>query len=241
MTSSSTLGASGRVSTGRAAARIAPSRLLGGIGGLVFVASVVAQNAIRAGFPANDAAGTRVVAYYAAHHGAALALAALYPIGAAGLVLFLGAVLSRVRASEHRAAAVAGAFGAAGIVATFTMLVALDLAISGYVHRGGADVSAVDVLWVLHNAVFGVLLASIGLALAGLTAALAAEGMIAPWWKQLGGIGALLLLVASATTPAIIDAGPTLFVGLIGFLVWLAFLVATAVTLLREPGAAPGR
>ncbi len=49
------------------------------------------------------------------------------------------------------------------------MLTAFDVAIAGYIHRGAADVAVVDGMWVIHNAIFGFLLASIGIALAGLT------------------------------------------------------------------------
>ncbi len=133
-------------------------------------------------------------------------------------------MLARIGRGDHRAAAYGGAFGAAGIIGTYTMLIATDLAIAGYVHRGGAVLDVVSALWVLHNAIFGVLLVSIGVALAGLSAAAAASGQIAEWWKALGLLGAVLLLVAAATTPAIIDGSPTMFIGLAGFVVWIAFV-----------------
>ena len=163
-----------------------------------------------------------------------IALAVLFPIGALGLAAFLGAMVARLGRGDHRAAAYGGAFGAAGIIGTYTMLIATDLAIAGYVHRGGAALDVVGGLWVLHNAIFGVLLASIGIALAGLSAAAAASGQVADWWKALGLLGSILLLIAAATTPAIIEGGPTMFVGLAGFLIWLTFVTVSSVTLLRH-------
>lgn len=213
---------------------LAPAGLVGGTGGLAFVISVIVQNGLRAGFPANDANAARVAAYYGGHRGVSLALAVLFPIGALGLAAFLGAMLARLGRGHHQAAAYGGAFGAAGIVAAYTMLVATDLAIAGYVHRGSPAPDVVDGLWVLHNAIFGVLLVSIGIALAGLSAAASVSGLIAEWWKALGLVGAALLLAAAATTPAIIDAGPTLFIGLAGFLVWIAFVIVSSVRLLRR-------
>lgn len=213
---------------------LAPAGLIGGIGGLAFVVSVIVQNGLRAGFPANDANAARIVAYYGSHRGTSMALAVLFPIGAFGLAAFLGAMLARLGRGDHRAAAYGGAFGAAGIIGTYTMLIATDLAIAGYVHRGGPSPEVVDGLWVLHNAIFGVLLVSIGVALAGLSAAAAASGLIPEWWKALGLAGAVLLLVAAATTPAIIDASPTMFIGLAGFVVWIVFVTVSSVRLLRH-------
>jgi hypothetical protein len=39
------------------------------------------------------------------------------------------------------------------------------------------------------------------------------------------------------TTPAIIDGSPTMFIGVAGFVVWVAFVIRTSVALLRQPQA----
>jgi hypothetical protein len=213
--------------------RAAPPGLVGGIGGLVFAGSVLAQNALRAQYPANDASATKVMTFYGEHRGLALVLAVLFPIGLAGLAAFVGTLVARVAHGDGRRAAFAGLIGAAGIVGNFSILLAADTAISGYVHRGDADTAVVEGLWVFHNAVFGVLLASIGVALAGLAIASAKQGLLTARWKAAGLVGGVLLLVAAATTPAIIDAGPTMVLGLLGFLVWVAFVVRASVALLR--------
>ena len=221
--------------TGRTAVR---SGLVGGLAGLTFVASVIAQNVLRAQYPANDASATKVMAFYAEHRSLALVLAVLFPIGLVGIAGFVGALVTRVAHGEARMPAIAGLIGAAGIVGNFTMLLAGDTAISGYVHRGAADPAVVEGLWVFHNAVFGVLLASIGIALAGFAVACAKHGLLAARWKTAGLVGGVLLLVAAATTPAIIDAGPTMLLGLLGFVVWVAFVARASVALLRTPAVA---
>jgi hypothetical protein len=111
---------------------------------------------------------------------------------------------------------------------------AADVAIAAYIHRGAADPAVVEGLWVLHNSVFGFVMASIGAALAGLTIAAARTGLLSKRWGIAGPVGAALLIVGAATTPAMIDGGATLLVGLAGFLVWLAFVVRTGVALLRS-------
>ena len=215
---------------------LAPARTVGGVGGLVFVASVVAQNLIRAAsMPANDARTGRIIDFYGSHRGSTFALAALFAIGAAGLAAFAGALVTRLSAAPVRGAALAGAIGVAGVFAVYSTMLATDLALSGYVHRGSPSPGVVSAMWILHNAVFGVLLVALGVALAGLSAAAAAGGVVAAFWKQVGLLGALLLGIAGAATPAIIDGSPVMVVGLIGFLTWLAFVVTTAISLLRSP------
>lgn len=208
--------------------------LLGGIGGLVFAATVVAQNAIRSGFPTNDAATADVMQYYADHRATTIALSVLFAIGLVALTAFLGTVVSRVVRGAGRVAGLAGAFGAAAIIGCFTIVTSADVAIASYVHRGNADPAVVEGLWVLHNSVFGFLMAAIGIALAGLSTAAAMSGLLSRRWAVGGAVGATLLVAAAATTPAIVDGSPTFFVGVAGFAVWIAFVVRTGVALFRS-------
>ena len=140
--------------------RFAPSGLVAGIGGLAFVGTVLVQNALRARFPANDAPAGEVMRYYANHRGTTLVLAALFAVGSIGIVTFLGGAVARAVRGSSRGLAIAGAVGGAAIFAMFSVMVALDISIAGYVHRGAPDASVVEGLWVLHNSVFGVLLAA---------------------------------------------------------------------------------
>jgi hypothetical protein len=227
------------VAVEHATARAAASRpgLLGGLGGLVFAGAVLVQNAIRSGFPTADANAEEVMRYYADHRGATVALAVLFPVGLVALTTFLGTVISRVVRGAGRTAALVGAFGAAAIIGTFTIVTSADVAIAAYVDRGAADVAVVDGLWVLHNAVFGFLLAAVGIALGGLSTAAARSGLLSKRWSVAGPVGAALLITGAATTPAIVDGSATFVVGVAGFAVWLAFVIRTAVALLRSPEA----
>lgn len=215
--------------------RLAPSHLVGGIGGLLFVATVVAQNAIRGlAAPSPGATSAAVLHFYATSRTSALILAVLFPLGALGLAAFIGTLCSRLSPST-RPAALAGFLGAAGIFATYTMLVCTDLALSGYVHGGSPVTSIVGALWIVHNAVFGVLLVSIAVALVGLTAAASASGVVGSAWKPVGALGAIALAVTGAATPALIDGSRIIGLGLVGFLCWIAFVTTAAVTFLRHP------
>ena len=124
---------------------------------------------MRSKFPANDAGAAEVMQYYADHRAVTLALAVLMPIGLVGLTTFLGAVLPRVARGAGRARRRSRAPSAQPGSSPLHDAHRVDVAIAGYIHRGAADAAVVDGMWVVHNAVFGFLLASIGIALAGLT------------------------------------------------------------------------
>ena len=119
-----------------------------------------------------------------------------------------------------------------GVFALFSSVVATDVALSGYVHLGSPNTDVVSALWTLHNSLFGILGIALGIALAGFSAAAAAGGLVAAPWKQAGGVAALLLAVSAATTPLALDGSPVMFVGLVGFLVWLVFVATTSRALL---------
>src|SRR5262245_1987482 len=102
---------------------------LGGIGGLVFTASILTQNLLRASAPANDASPGKSIQSYADHRGSALALAVLFPIGAAGIATFVAALVARARGSA-RTPAVVGGLSAAALIATFAIVTATELAMS---------------------------------------------------------------------------------------------------------------
>jgi hypothetical protein len=215
-------------------ADLVPSHLVGGVGGLVFISTVIVQNAIRASAPGDGASAATVIHFYATSRTATFVLAALLPLGAAGLAAFVGTLCSRLWKHGSRASVLAGMLGAAGIFAMYSMLVATDLGLAGYVHRGGAEAGVVSALWVTHNTVFGVLLVAIAVALAGLSASAAAAGFVAGPWKQIGALGALALAVTGAATPALVDGSKIIALGLVGFLTWLTFVATCSVTLVRR-------
>jgi hypothetical protein len=92
--------------------------------------------------------------------------------------------------------------------------------------------------WVLHNAVFGLLLVSIGVTLGGLCVAAAGAGVVHTAWRIVGPVGGVLLAVAAACTPAIVDGSNVLALGLVGFITWLLFVATGSRSLLRRGRAA---
>ncbi len=223
------------VSVENSAVRLAPAHIIGGVGGLVFVTTVVVQNVIRGSVaPQNDDAVSKVVEFYADHRSITMVLVALFVVGAVGGAAFNAGLLARLSAERLRGPALAGTIGFVGVFALFSAIVATDVALSGYVHLGSPNPDVVSALWMLHNSLFGILGIALGIAIAGFSAAAAAGGLIPARWKEVGGIAGLLLAVSAATTPLAIDGSPVMFVGLVGFLIWLVFVATTSRALLRH-------
>ena len=203
---------------------------LTGAAAIGFAVVVVAQNFIRGGSaPANDASTDEVVSYYADHRAITFVLAASFVIGGACLAVFLGGAVRRLVAGPRPAWAYTGLVGGIGIIALFSVLVACENALSVVAHGTHPDAGAVDALWALHNSVFTVLLIWIGVALFGLARAGVAAGITPPAFDRLAPVGAALLVVSAVAGPAIAAGEAMAFFGLgaLGFVIWLAFLVAT--------------
>ena len=211
---------------------------LAGAGAVTFAVTVLAQNIIRGGSaPANGATTTEVLTHYADHRTLTFVLIATYALSAVGLFVFLGGAMRRLVDSTRRGWAFTGLFGAASILALFTVVVAAEQALSGVATRGQPNVGgAVEALWTLHNSVFSLLDVSIAMALIGLSRAGMAAGITPKVFRRLAPVGAAMLVVGTVAGPAISigDAMPLFGVAGVGFLVWLTFLFTTGVRMIRS-------
>jgi hypothetical protein len=214
--------------------RVLPAPLVGGVGGLAFVALVVLQNLLRAAAPPADANAQQVVSFYSGHHATAPILAVLFVVSGAGLVCFAAGMAERLLPGPGRAPALLGLLGVAGVFCLFATMLGSDLALDRLVDAGVRNHDAVLTAWTLHEAAFCVLLFAIAVALAGLSAAATADGLVGAGWRPVGLLGAVLLAATAAMSPLLLDGRPVLYVGLVGFAVWLGFVARSAVGLLRS-------
>ena len=76
-------------------------------------------------------------------------------------------------------------------------------------------------------------MALLATALLGFSLAGTAAGITPRWFGLLGPVGAVLMIVAAANGVSIAEGSPIVFVGLIGFLIWLLFVVTTAFRMIR--------
>jgi hypothetical protein len=112
----------------------------------------------------------------------------------------------------------------------------LDHAVDAVAHQDRPDVGAIQAVWAIHNSVFTVLDFSIAVALFGLARAGVAAGITPHAYRRLAPVGAGLLLIGTLAGPSIAEGNAMPLFGLtgVGFLIWLSFLVATGVRLVRS-------
>jgi hypothetical protein len=206
-----------------------------GIGGLVFVAALVFQNILRAKAPGFDASPGAVSSYFLHHRVAALIPLGMFPIEMLALFAFVAGVWTSASRSENRWWATMGVLGAAAIASLFALINIIEIVLTAKAETLVRSPSIVEVLWAVHAAAFGLDLAAIAVALIGLSRAATASALMP---ARLGAAvlpGAACLLLASVFTVALTNGGPWLGVGLVGFFLWLVFMVATSISMLRTP------
>ncbi len=219
---------------GRSRARaVATPEVVGGAGGLVFAAILVAQNIVRASAPTFDAQPAKVTAYFLHHRVAALIPLGLFPVGMLAFFAFAAAIWTNADGKESRWWASVGALGATAIAALFAVVNITEIVLTAKAARLAASPDVIQALWALHAAAFGLDLAAIAVALIGLSRAAASIGLIPQWTAVAALPGAVFLFVAAVFTVALTNGGPWVALGLVGFVIWIVFVVTAGVSLLR--------
>ncbi|MDX6389895.1 MAG: hypothetical protein QOJ73_958 [Streptosporangiaceae bacterium] len=193
----------------------------------------MAQNIIRAGAPGFGAAPAQVTAYFLDHRAAALIPLGLFPVGMIALFAFVAAVWARADREESRWWAGLGTLGAATVAALFAVVNITEIVLTAKAGRLAASPDVVQALWALHAAAFGLDMGAIAAALIGLSRAAASVSVIPAWLTVAAWPGAACLLTAAVFTVALTNGGPWLAVALVGFIIWLVFVVTASVSLLR--------
>jgi hypothetical protein len=158
------------------------------------------------------------------------------------IAVFLGSVYHRLRAAEPLPRmSIAALAGGIALLAAGTVGSAAELAALYHVEKLGPD--SVLALWDLS--VFGYLFVLAGFSvLAGATAAVGLRGGALPVWHgYFSAVAAVYVLVVGwvgTFTETGVFAAADGALGLISFLVLIAWLLATAIVLLREPSAEAG-
>ncbi len=210
----------------------AVSGRLAGAAGLIFAATLVADNLIRASAPGQGASPAQVTEYFLHHRVAALVPLGLNTFGVTVFV-FAAALWARARTEQTRWWAGVGALGVASIAALFGVVTATEIVLTAKAGSLATSPAVVQALWALHGAAFGMDMAAIAVALVGLSRAAAAMRLIPSWLALAARPGAACLLTASAFSVALVNGGPWIAVGAVGFVVWLVFVVVASISLLR--------
>ncbi|MFV2103625.1 hypothetical protein [Micromonospora sp. LOL_024] len=213
-------------------------RRLVGAAAIAFAVLVVIENVLFAvtGALPFGAPIEEVLAYYAANRDAVAIVSGLVALYLPLLLVFVTGLHGLVErrggagADWSRLALAAGATLSAIFVLVNVLQVGLALSASGLAE----PTPAFELVWQIHAAAFALALPTIGTTCIGAALAAHASGLTPAWQRLLGLMGGSLLLATGLGNLAIADGSALIFVGLLGFVAWLVWLLATGVRLVRS-------
>lgn len=210
------------------------SRRLGGFAGLVFLSAVISVNIIlgSAHLPRTGATKAEVLAFFGEHDAVIGLTTSLATIVWVALAVFTAGIVAAVRGHERTSGDSWSLLAFGGAImqnAIFTGVAALQgtlgiATLSGEVTWG---------LWQLHNALFTLNGAALAIVLIGGSVGGHRAGLLAGWQRTLGLVAASALFTSAALTPITLDGHPLGVVGLVGFVLWLAWIGSVSASLLR--------
>lgn len=228
--------------------RMSTTRFVGVVA-ITYAASVVLQNAMFFGgvakllglgdgtdAPTYSDPLSQVLAYHTANQGAVSVAAGLEASNMVLLLLFVTGLQGLVQrrgaagADWSRLAVAAGAT----LSALFAIVIATHIAVVLAAQGLTEPTPTFELIWQFHAAVFALALPALGTTFIGAALATHASGLTRSWQRLLGIAGGSLLCLASAGSLAIADGSPLLFAGVLGLALWLVWLVATGLRLIRR-------
>lgn len=224
-------------STTAARSGLAQGRLFG-VAAIAFAVLWVIENVLFAvtdapsyGDPIED-----VLAYYAANHVTVAVISGLVALYLPLLLVFLAGLHGLVTRRGGAGADWSRLALAAGATLSATLVLFNVLQIGFALSAGGPAEPkyAFEIVWQIHAAAFGLALPMVAATCIGGAIATHSSGLTPTWQLVLGLVGGGLLLAAGLGSFAIADGSPLIFVGLLGFVAWIVWLLATGVRLIRS-------
>lgn len=208
-----------------------------GAAAIGFAGLVLAENVLFSvvGAPGYDSPIEDVQTYYASNRAAIGIVAGIVALYLPLLLVFVtglhGLVERRGGAGVDwsRLAVAAGAAAAAIFVLVNVLQIGLALSASGL----AGSTFAFELVWQIHAAAFALVLPMLGATAIGTALAAHASGLTPAWQRVLGLVAGSLLLAAGLGAFAIAGGSPLIFVGLLGLVSWLVWLLVTGARLIR--------
>jgi len=203
------------------------------IGAFGFAAGVAIQNfVLLIGMPDASATMPEAATWLADNPGRTATASALVGVNLPFLLLFTAALRTLTRdAQGARLWIDLGSLAVVVLASTFAVVAATQIASTLVAGAGATPIFTA--LWSLHNAAFAMSFSALGVTLLGFSIGAHAAGIAPAWQRGVGLLAAGLLLVAGLANTAVAGGSPIVFVGLLGFALWLVWLVTTGVRLLR--------
>ena len=217
-----------------------PQRVVGATA-IALAASLVIQNVMLGGAGAPDygAPIADVLAFHAKNRGAVAVAVGLEALNLPLLLGFLAGLHGLVRrrseagATWSRLALAAGATLSAAWAIYAVAWIGVVLAAG----QGAESTPTVQLAWHLHAAGLAMALPALGTTFLGAAMATHAASLTAPWQRLLGVVGPILLVIAGMASLAIADGSPMVFLGVAGLALWVVWLSATGIRLMRGTAA----
>ena len=224
------------------------SRRVGGLAGLSFIAIVVSVNIIlgATGMPRPGASAAEVKTYFADNGDLVAAVCALATFVWLCLGVFGAGLVARLRAEDPAKVESWPLLGLGGVIMQ-NCLFAGVIATQGILATATLSDDGRWVVWQLHNALFALNGTSLAIILLAFSVAGLRAGLIRRWHAGVGLTAALVLQASSLTTPWHEESEALASFGLLGFVLWLVWVVTYSLVLLRgtpaaaAPAAAAGR
>ena len=124
----------------------------------------------------------------------------------------------------------------AGVVmqnAIFSGVIATDAILAVRATELAAQPQFTQLLWDLNHAAFALDPASLTVALGGFALAVLTSRTAPRWLAGLGLAGAAMLVLGAIQVVPVLEGSPTSLIAFAGFFVWIGFIVATSVVMVR--------
>lgn len=212
---------------------------------ITYAASLAIQNVLAAatGAPSYADNLADVLAFHATHRNAVAAAVGLEALNLPLLLAFLARlhmlVVRRRGGSGALASRLALAAGST-LSAAFMMYAAAWIGVVLYARTYTEASPALQLAWQMHAAAFALSMPALGTTFIGAAFAGHSSGLTPPWQRALGVAGGTLPILAGLASLAIADGSPLIFLGLPGMALWIVWLFATGLRLVRGRAVGPG-
>ncbi len=216
--------------------RVTPERVVGATA-IALAASLLVQNVVLGGSGAPDygAPIADVLDFHAKNRGTVAIAVGLEALNLPLLLGFLAGLHGLVRrrseggATWSRLALAAGAT----LSAAWAIYAVAWIGVVLSAGEGAGPSPVLKLAWQLHAAGLALAMPALGTTFIGAALATHAASLSAPWQRLLSVVGAILLVVAGTASLAIADGSPMVFLGVAGLALWVVWLLATGVRLMR--------
>jgi hypothetical protein len=203
-----------------------------GIGGLLFLFAVIAENALRGEPVPNDAPMSAALTYYQQKQSAIEISHSLYIITIPSLLLYAAGLFQRLRSNLSETWARAGLAAASIMPVSFAIVMITDTVLANLAATGASG-EAFLAAFKLHAAAFIVNEAILGTAMLGFGMAASRTNAFTGWLRILAVSGGLILIVAALPIDLVLGGSAFGMIGLAGFLCWLLWVGVTSVKMLK--------